>query len=106
MVRGSAAEVTAPKLPVPEDDETGREQSVFTCIEKKETFVEEALVSKVPGRGEELIAQWKMGAKDLLDMAVMHEMGHGPCESTSEQRANHLVAQMMLKKSLGCRAPL
>src|SRR5215469_7449194 len=74
----------------------------FTCLEKKETFVEEALVTKVKGRGAELVTHWHLGTKELLDLAVAHEMGHGLCNSANEDEANHIATQLQADKVLSC----
>jgi hypothetical protein len=64
----------------------------FTCLEKRETFIEEALVAKVPERAAALLSRWKMGIQELLDYAVVHEMGHRLCNSVNEGKANHIAA--------------
>jgi hypothetical protein len=78
----------------------------FTCLEKRETFIEEVLVAKVPERGAALLSRSKMGRHDLLDYAVVHEMGHGLCNSVNEDKANHIAAQLQQSKSLACEAGL
>jgi len=68
----------------------------FTCLEKRETFLDEALVAKVSGRNAALLAHWHMGRRDLLDYAVMHAVGHGLCNSFDENKANHIA--VLLKR--------
>jgi len=74
----------------------------FTCLEKRETFVEEALVARVEGRGAELVTYWHLGTKELLDLAVAHEIGHGFCNTANEDEANHIATQLQANKVLSC----
>jgi hypothetical protein len=76
----------------------------FTCLETKTTFIEEALVAKVPGRASELIARWHMGMTDLLNTAVEHEMGHALCHSLDERKANRVAGILEQKRPLSCEA--
>jgi hypothetical protein len=78
----------------------------FTCLETRTTFIEEALVAKVPGRASELIARWHMGITDLLNTAVEHEMGHAVCHSLDEDKANHVARILEQKRPLSCQAGL
>ena len=78
----------------------------FTCLETRTTFIEEALVAKVPGRASELIARWHMGMTDLLNTAVEHEMGHALCHSLNEDKANHVAQILEQKQPLSCQAGL
>jgi hypothetical protein len=78
----------------------------FTCLETRTTFIEEALVAKVPGRASELIAHWHMGMTDLLNTAVEHEMGHAICHSLNEDSANHVLRILEQKRPLSCQAGL
>jgi hypothetical protein len=74
----------------------------FTYLPKRETFIEEALVAKVPQRAEELIIRWGMSTNDLLELAVAHELVHVLCNEKTEEKAN-LAARTLLKgKPLSC----
>jgi hypothetical protein len=75
----------------------------FTCLDTRTTFIEEALVAKVPGRASELIARWHMGMTDLLNFAVEHEMGHALCHSGDEDKANHIAGILEQRKPLSCQ---
>lgn len=66
----------------------------FTFYAKSETFIEEALLTEVPGRHRELLLKWNMSMRDLLDFAVAHELGHALCNEKSEWKAN-LTAKML-----------
>jgi hypothetical protein len=78
----------------------------FTCLETKTTFIEEALVAKVPGRASELIARWRVGMTELLHTAVEHEMGHALCHTLREDKANHVAEGLERKGPLTCQAGL
>jgi hypothetical protein len=78
----------------------------FTCLETKTTFIEEALVAKVPGRANELIARWHRGITELLNTAVEHEMGHAICHSLDEDKANHIAGALEQSRPISCKAGL
>jgi hypothetical protein len=78
----------------------------FTCLETRTTFIEEALVTRVPERTMELVTYWHMGTTELLNWAVEHEMGHAICRSLSEDKANHVAEELKQKLSISCEARL
>jgi hypothetical protein len=75
----------------------------FTCLETKTTFIEEALVAKVPGRAHELIVRWHMGMAELLNTAIEHEMGHAICHSLDENKAKYVAGVLEQKRPLSCQ---
>jgi hypothetical protein len=78
----------------------------FTCLETRTTFIEEALVAKVPGRSEELIGRWRIGMTELLNYAVEHEMGHAICHTLNEDKANYVAGILEQKRPLSCQSGL
>ncbi|MGI8771832.1 MAG: hypothetical protein ACR2JE_10375 [Acidobacteriaceae bacterium] len=60
----------------------------FSFLERRETFIEEALVAPVPGRSAELITQWSSSIDDLLTLAITHELGHALCNEADEHKAD------------------
>jgi hypothetical protein len=76
----------------------------FTCLELRETFVEEALVSDTGERTEILTAQWHMNAERLLEFAVAHELGHRLCNDIDEERANEVAKLLQARKAFSCKA--
>ena len=72
----------------------------FTYLEKRETFLEEALLAEVPGRRRELLLKWQMSIGDLLDLAIVHELGHALCNEKDEAKANQ--AAQSLRESESC----
>jgi len=76
----------------------------FTCYPKRVTFFEEALVTQVPVRGRELVLKWKMGTRDLLDLAIRHEMGHALCNDANERNADRVAKLLEKGKLVSCEA--
>ncbi len=78
----------------------------FTYYPKRETFVEEALVRQVPARGRELLLKWNMSMRNLLDLAIAHELGHALCNDKDEWNANRVGQLLRDGKALSCGANL
>jgi len=78
----------------------------FTFCPKRETFIEEALVTKVPARGRELLLKWNMGMRDLLDFAITYELGHALCNDKDESNANRVGQLLRGGKAPTCGANL
>ena len=76
----------------------------FTYLQKRETFIEEALVSPVAGRNGELIQKWSMGTRELLDLAVRHELGHALCKEPNERRAYRVAESLQRGDAISCDA--
>jgi hypothetical protein len=76
----------------------------FTFPPKRETFVEQALVTQVAVRNRELLLKWNMGNRDLLDVAVRHELGHALCNDPSEQSADRVASLLQQNKPINCDA--
>jgi hypothetical protein len=74
----------------------------FTFFAKRETFIEEALVTQVPGRNRELLLKWNMSMKDLLDFAIAHELGHALCNDGDEGNADRVARLLEQKKEISC----
>ena len=74
----------------------------FTFYPKHETFIEEALVTQVPVRGHELLLKWHMSARDLLDLAIRHELGHALCNDANERSADRGARLLEHRKPVSC----
>ena len=74
----------------------------FTFTPKRETFIEEALVTQVPVRARELLLKWDMNRRDLLDLAVRHELGHALCNDANERNADRVARLLEQKKEISC----
>jgi len=78
----------------------------FVSLDTRTTFVEEALVVRVPGRSTELIRRWGMGTTDLLNTAVAHEMAHALCHSRDEDKATRLAGRLEKNNPISCQSGL
>jgi hypothetical protein len=78
----------------------------FTSIERRETFIEQALVTEVPGRRGELMKTWRMNMEDLLDFAIAHELAHILCNEKDEGDANHAARMLLERKQIACKSKL
>ena len=76
----------------------------FTFYAKRETFIEEALVTEVPGRGRELLLKWNMDRMGLLDLAIRHELGHALCNDANERNADRVANLLEHRKTISCQA--
>jgi hypothetical protein len=66
----------------------------FTILEKRQTFLEEALFNAAPPRSRELFEEWRMPLDKLRIFAVAHELGHALCHETDEARAKAYAEQL------------
>ena len=78
----------------------------FTFYAKRETFIEEALVTQVPVRGRALLLKWSMSMRDLLDFAISHELGHALCNDKDEWNANRVGQLLRDGKAPSCEGSL
>jgi hypothetical protein len=78
------------------------ESPAFTFYPKRETFIEEALVTQIPVRDRELLLRWSMSRGDLLDLAVRHELGHALCNDANERNADRVARLLEEKKTISC----
>jgi hypothetical protein len=58
----------------------------FTILEKRQTFLEEALFMPMAGRSGTLLAKFRLPLDRLLEQAVLHELGHALCREPDEAR--------------------
>jgi hypothetical protein len=76
----------------------------FTFYPKRETFIEEALVTTIPVRERELLLKWSLGRERLLDFAIRHELGHAFCNDPNEQHADRVAKLLEQKEAVTCEA--
>jgi len=76
----------------------------FTVLEKRQTFLEEALFVPAGGRGAELLRVWSVPLDKFLDFAITHELGHGMCNTTDERQAETFGRLLREGKTPGCQA--
>lgn len=76
----------------------------FTYLEKRVTFIEEALVAEVPVRRRELLLKWRMSIGDLLDLSITHELAHALCGEKDEAKTTEVTKSLLEGKPLSCKA--
>jgi hypothetical protein len=74
----------------------------FTILEKRQTFLEEALFNAGPERSRTLLEKWRMPLDQLLAFAVAHELGHALCQETDEARAKAYAEQLRRTGKVTC----
>ena len=74
----------------------------FSYLEKRETFIEEALLTEIARRRAELLKRWRMSSDKLLELAVTHELGHALCNERNEAKADHYGEELRDGKSPVC----
>lgn len=76
----------------------------FTFYPERATFIEEALVTQIPVRDDELLLKWSMSREDLLDLAIRHELGHALCNDANERNADRVARLLEQRKPVSCEA--
>jgi hypothetical protein len=77
--------------------------SAFTFLEKRETFIEEALLAEVAQRRRvELLRKWQLPSDQLLELAVTHELGHSVCNQRDEAKADRYGRSLRDKSPAVC----
>ena len=62
----------------------------FSILERRQTFLEEALLVADPKRQLELLNKWNIPFDKFLDFAIRHELGHAFCSESDEIKAERL----------------
>jgi hypothetical protein len=76
----------------------------FTVLEKRQTFLEEALFVRVPNRSAELLRFWSVPLDKMLDFAITHELGHAACNMQDEHFADSFGRQLREGRDPECVA--
>jgi hypothetical protein len=74
----------------------------FTILEKRQTFLEEALFTASPERSRTLLDKFRMPLDQLLPFAVAHELGHALCRETDEAKAKTYAEQLRSTGKVTC----
>jgi hypothetical protein len=74
----------------------------FTVLEKRQTFLEEALFLPVAGRSATLLAKFRLPLDRLLEFTVLHELGHALCGERDERRTQDYATQLRDGEFHGC----
>lgn len=72
----------------------------FTILEKRQIFLEEALFVPLAGRSATLLAKFRLPLDQLLEHAVLHELGHALCRERDE-RWTHAYARQLREGGVG-----
>ena len=75
----------------------------FSYLEKRVTFIEEALVAEVPLRRRDLLHKWGMSIADLLDSSIAHEVAHARCGEKNEAKTIEVAKSLQEGKPFSCR---
>jgi hypothetical protein len=75
----------------------------FSYLPKRETFLDSALVAGPSIHGAELSALWHMPIKDLLDLAIRHELAHALCNDVNEITTDRAAIALKNGTPLSCR---
>jgi hypothetical protein len=70
------------------------ESPAFTAVDRRETFLKEALFKRRGLRAAELQREWLMPRDQLLDLAVTHELGHALCSEPNEAVADRFGEEL------------
>lgn len=74
----------------------------FTVLQKRQTFLEEALFVWVPNRSAELLRFWSVPLDKLLELALTHELGHAICNLQDEHLADNFGKQLREGRNPEC----
>ena len=78
------------------------ESPAFTILEKRQTFLEEALFSADPARSRTLLDKFRMPLDQLLPFAVAHELGHALCREADEAKVKAYAEQLRSTGKVSC----
>jgi hypothetical protein len=76
--------------------------AAFSYLQKRQTFLEEALMIEVPERTKALSSHYHQRQKQLLAFAVAHEMGHAICGDLDELKANRAAMMLQMQRPFSC----
>lgn len=74
----------------------------FTILDKRQTFLEEALFVQRAGRSATLLAKFRIPLDLLLEHAVLHELGHAICGERDEGRTHEYASQLRRSSLVTC----
>jgi hypothetical protein len=74
----------------------------FTIVEKRQTFLEEALFVPLAGRSATLLAKFRVPLDQLLEHAVLHELGHAVCGERDERLVDNYATQLRKSRVILC----
>ena len=74
----------------------------FTILERRQTFLEEALFRPMAGRSRTLLEKWRVPLDELLNVAVTHELAHALCRERDEARTHGYAGQLSESGQVTC----
>jgi hypothetical protein len=74
----------------------------FTILEKRQTFLEEALFTCRADRCRRLLEKWRVPLDALLPFAVTHELAHALCREADERRTHEYAEQLRATGAVRC----
>jgi len=77
----------------------------FTILERRQTFLEDALFDSDPVRSRTLLEKWRVPLDELLPFAVAHEIGHALCHEPDEAKTNAYASQLRNIGYTACSVP-
>jgi hypothetical protein len=75
----------------------------FTILEKRQTFLEEALFVPTPNRDRIFLEKWRVPLDHFPRFVVAHELGHALCLETDERRARATAEELLRSRSVECK---
>jgi hypothetical protein len=74
----------------------------MTSFLDHQTFLDEALFEAFPGRGSELAQRFGVPPKELLILALTHELGHAVCRDATETGAERFAEEIRRRRPGRC----
>ena len=74
----------------------------FTFLEKRQTFLEEALFRPRAVRSRSLLERYRVPLDQLLDFAVTHELAHAMCQEVDEPKVAAYAGQLRRAGTVVC----
>jgi hypothetical protein len=78
------------------------ESPAFTVLEKRQTFLEDALFQTDANRSQTLLLRYRVPLDQMLRFAVIHELAHAMCREVDEPRAIALADQLRTRTTVVC----
>ena len=75
----------------------------FTILEKRQTFLDEALFTADPERSRTFLEKWRIPLDRFLVYTVAHELAHALCRETDESRARVYAEELQNTGRVTCR---
>ena len=74
----------------------------FTILEKRRTFLDEALFTGDPERSRTFLEKWRIPLDEFLVYTVAHELAHALCRETDEPRTRVYAVELQNTGRVTC----